>query len=256
MDDPRKNTSQYYDTVHHPIDDTAFYIDRIAQNNAKTVLELGCGTGRVLVPLARACTGIVGVDNSDEMLERCREKFLKHEIRNADTVLGDITGLDLGRQFDLVIAPYRVLQSLETDQEVKGFLETIYRHLSPEGRGILNVFMPNRTADELRKNWCRDEEVLCEEIALEDGCSLVYSERYAGMDKDHLVLYPVLIYRKYSGNTLVEEVIHPIKMRCYYPDDLLNLIHANGFRTVQRWGGYHGEEYGAGPELVVEFEKK
>jgi hypothetical protein len=42
-------------------------------------------------------------------------------------------------------------------------------------------------------------------------------------------------------------------MRCYYPDDLLNLIANEGFRVVSKWGGYAGEPYREGPELIVEY---
>ena len=62
--DPRKDTSLFYDLVSHSIDDIAFYHDRIKQLNARYVLELGCGTGRVLIYLAKTCARIVGVDYS------------------------------------------------------------------------------------------------------------------------------------------------------------------------------------------------
>ena len=42
-------------------------------------------------------------------------------------------------------------------------------------------------------------------------------------------------------------------MRCYYPDEFEQLINGHGFEIVQRWGGYAGEIYGEGPELVIEF---
>jgi hypothetical protein len=42
-------------------------------------------------------------------------------------------------------------------------------------------------------------------------------------------------------------------MRCYYPEQLLSLIADQGFLIVNRWGGYAGEPYGEGPELIVEF---
>ena len=68
-----------------------------------------------------------------------------------------------------------------------------------------------------------------------------------------MVLYPELDYRSYRGNDLTEEVVLKIVMRCYYPEEFTQTILKHGFEVVNRWGGYSGERYGEGPELVVEF---
>ena len=71
--DPRKGNAFYYDLDSSPLKDIPFYI-RLA-DATKTVLELGCGTGRVLIPLADHFKEIVGVDYSQDMVERCRLKL-------------------------------------------------------------------------------------------------------------------------------------------------------------------------------------
>jgi len=68
-----------------------------------------------------------------------------------------------------------------------------------------------------------------------------------------LVLYPELIYRRYRGSELIDETFLPIPMRCFYPDEFLDLIRSAGFTITGTWGGYNGEPYGQGKELVVEF---
>jgi hypothetical protein len=65
--------------------------------------------------------------------------------------------------------------------------------------------------------------------------------------------YPELIYRRYVGQTLVDQVLLKIAMRCYYPEEFVQLIARHRFRVLRCWGGYNGEQYGLGPELVVEF---
>ena len=52
---------------------------------------------------------------------------------------------------------------------------------------------------------------------------------------------------------LIDEHVNPICMRYYYPDQFKDLITQNGFKITKCWGGYLGEEYGVGPELVVSF---
>ncbi len=68
-----------------------------------------------------------------------------------------------------------------------------------------------------------------------------------------MVLYPRLIYREYEGDVMVDETILDIPMRCYYPDEFQQLVTDHGFEIVDLWGGYSGEPYGEGTELVIEF---
>jgi hypothetical protein len=73
------------------------------------------------------------------------------------------------------------------------------------------------------------------------------------MDLKKLILYPEAIYRSYKGETLKHEIVLKIVMRCFYPDHFERLIMDHGFTIIDRWGGYSGESYGEGPELVIQF---
>ena len=70
---------------------------------------------------------------------------------------------------------------------------------------------------------------------------------------DRLVIYPRLRCREHRGDELVSEAVLDIAMRVYYPEEFEVLIERHGFRVLDRWGGYAGEVYGQGPELVVKF---
>ena len=74
-----------------------------------------------------------------------------------------------------------------------------------------------------------------------------------GLPLEHLVLYPELIYRMFIAGQLAEEAVLKLVMRCYYPDTFERLIQDHGFVILNRWGGYAGEAYGQGPELVIQF---
>jgi len=86
-----------------------------------------------------------------------------------------------------------------------------------------------------------------------EGGRLVCYDRRARMDVEKLILYPELIYRRYEGETLAEESLLKIVMRCYYSDTFEKLIVEHGYALLNRWGGYAGEVYGQGPELVIQF---
>ena len=254
--DIRYDTAQYYDTQPSPFDDIRFYRDHLPVPNAR-VLELGCGTGRVLIPLSADCRYICGIDNSEAMLSICREKLRTAGIPPEQTgvVLGNITDFDIGQVFDFITAPFRVMQNLATDAEVDGLFRCIGQHLAPGGMCILNVFRPNRERARMLTEWCRQEERLNYELPVEGG-RITRHDRLPRLQADPLVLFPELIYRRYAGEQLVEEAVLKFPMRCYYPDEFRQLIIDHGFRITGSWGGYAGENYGEGPELVVAFTDK
>ena len=71
--DQRKGNSRYYDLGPDSPDDLPFYEAQIPSGAA--VLELGCGTGRILIPLAKRGGSIYGIDYSQDMIESCRAKL-------------------------------------------------------------------------------------------------------------------------------------------------------------------------------------
>lgn len=251
--DIRAEAAKYYDSNPAFLDDIPFYQQLISWP-ASSILELGCGTGRVTAALAPHCQYIQGIDISPAMISICRGKLLRAGIpeTRARVIEGDITDFNLNRTFDLIIAPFRVLQNLETDQELDGLFGCIRRHLAKNGTCILNVFRPYLEPDELRKNWATTEEEFSWEVLVEGGRLACYDRR-AHIDAENLILYPELIYRRYEGETLVEESLLKIVMRCYYPDTFERLIVQYGYSVLDRWGGYRGEVYGQGPELVIRF---
>jgi len=102
---------------------------RFAASAGGPVLELGAGTGRVTVPLARAGIDIIGLDRSAQMLAR-----LTRRSRRMRVVRGDIRALPFREQtFDAVIAPYGVLQSLITPRDLTAALAAVARVLPPGG---------------------------------------------------------------------------------------------------------------------------
>ena len=250
--DIRAGAAKYYDLETEFPDDIPFYLTLIPHD--AQVLELGCGTGRVLQPLVQRGNTVHGIDLSAAMVSICREKLRKTGISTskAQVEVGDITRLSLGRRFEWIIAPYRVMQNLETDEQVEGLFNTIRSHLAPGGSCVLNVFHPNRDPESLRKHWVSTQEIVEWERII-DGYRVTCHSRRASMDRENMVLYPELVYRRYTGDKIVEEDVMKIAMRCYYPDQFADLVTRHGFEIVNRWGGYHGEPYGGGPELVLQF---
>lgn len=124
--------------------DVQFYSQE-AQRSGSPVLELGCGTGRILFPIAKLGIDIVGLDSSSAMLTVAKDKLrtLPSEVqRHVEIVEGDMRDYSLGRQFNLVMAPYRAFLNLLTVEEQRKALSCIRKHLTDGGRLILDFFNP------------------------------------------------------------------------------------------------------------------
>ena len=113
--------------------DVAFW-EGLATRIGGRALELGCGTGRVSIPVARSGATLVGIDRSADMLARAarRRRRAKLEAR-LSLIRGDIRALPFRRQaFQLVMAPYGVLQSLVRERDLAETLASVARVL-PRG---------------------------------------------------------------------------------------------------------------------------
>ena len=252
-DDIRAAAARYYDLTPQFPNDVRYYRALIPSPEA-SVLELGCGTGRVLMQLAPRCAFIHGIDRSASMLAICRQKVRDAKLPPDKVGIStdDISHFELHRKFDLIMAPWRVFQNLETDAQVDGVFACIRRHLAPSGSCVLNVFKPKWPRDELLRRWLTDDETFAWEVPLQGG-RLTCHDRRQRLNRDPLVLYPELVLRRYEGEALVDEATLQIPMRCYYPAEFASLVSSQGFRIVERCGGYAGEPYGEGPELVIQF---
>jgi len=119
--------------------DVAFW-RRVTAEARGPVLELGCGTGRVAIPLARAGVELVGIDRSAPMLARAVKRgraLAKHEP-NISFVRGDIRALPFGSdRFSMVVAPYGILQSLLAERDLVATLSSV-RHVVMSG-GLFGI---------------------------------------------------------------------------------------------------------------------
>ncbi len=125
--------------------DVDFYAEE-AVKAGSPVLELGCGTGRILIPIAQEGIEITGLDQSPEMLARARTKILKldEETRKrVELVQGDMRSFSFKKQFNLIIIPYRAFLHLLTSEDQIMALTCIRNHMKDDGKLILNIFDPN-----------------------------------------------------------------------------------------------------------------
>jgi ubiquinone/menaquinone biosynthesis C-methylase UbiE len=115
---------------------------RLAAAQDGTVLELGCGTGRIAIPVARAGVRIVGIDRSAEMLARARSRIARARVGGRVTLVrGDIRDLPFRPRvrFAAVLAAYGILQSLTRERDLTRTFESVSRVLRRGGLFAIDV---------------------------------------------------------------------------------------------------------------------
>jgi SAM-dependent methyltransferase len=225
--------------------DVRFYVET-AREFGGPVLELGCGTGRTLIPTARAGIEITGLDGSAGMLEACRRRLGGEppEVRKRVSLHhGDMRDFDLGRTFHLITMPFRPFQHLLTVEDQLACLGAIRRHLAPVGRLVFDVFNPwiqmlAKDADGAE----RDEEP---PFTMPDGRTIVRRHRDLERDLIGQIMTGELVYYVIHPDGRRERLVHQFKIRCIFRYEAEHLLARAGFVVDQLYSDFARSPYGA-----------
>jgi SAM-dependent methyltransferase len=238
--------AELYDhvTVYRDRPDVAFFVE-FARDAGSPVLELGSGTGRVLLPIARAGIEVVGLDSSPSMLAVCR-RLLEQEppaVRaRAELVEGDMRSFDLGRTFTLITIPFRPFQHLVTVEDQLACLESIRRHLKPSGRLILDLFNPSL---EVLAQPVGVESPPESEFSMPDGRRVTRRFRIVSRDRANQVNHVELIYDVIHPDGRAERLIHAFPMRYLFRFEVEHLLARAGFAVEQLYSAYDKSPFGS-----------
>lgn len=217
-------------------EDIGLYVDCARQANSP-VLELGCGTGRILIPTAAAGCEVVGLDTSANMLAVCRTKLKRQPTavqKRVRLVEGSMTDFMLEESFALVTAPFRVFQHLLRAEEQLECLRAVHRHLAPGGRFVFDVFHPN-------PRYLHDPEYLEEreefgEVTLPDGRSFRRTWRIAAYRRAEQINEIEFIYYLTHADATKERIVEPFPLRYFFRFELEHLLARAGFRVAALYG--------------------
>ena len=225
--------------------DVGFYVG-LAKESEGPVLELGCGTGRILIPTARSGIEIAGLDASSGMLEACARR-LEAEPSEVRSRVGlhhaDMRDFELGRRFRLVTIPFRPFQHLVTVADQLACLATIRRHLAADGRLVFDVFNPSihnlaKPADGAET----DEEP---PFTLADGRTVVRRHRMLERDLITQVNKGELVYYVTHADGRQERLVHAFQMRCIFRFEAEHLLARAGFTVEAVYSDFDRSAYGS-----------
>ncbi|WP_054942546.1 daptide-type RiPP biosynthesis methyltransferase [Paenibacillus ihuae] len=142
--------SEFYEAVTGRTDyDIALILEQAGKlAEGRKVLELACGSGRILMHLANRGFSVTGLDLSEDMLKICRKKQAQLPARlssRIETVQGDMTDFKLGERFPLIVLSATSISLLRELHDFKRMLGTVERHLEPGGRFIFDYVLSNQS---------------------------------------------------------------------------------------------------------------
>jgi SAM-dependent methyltransferase len=203
--------AKYYDGAYaakQDLVDLPFYLD-LAEQSKGPVLEIACGTGRVLLPTARKGIEICGLDNSRSMLDILKRNLATEpdEVRQRVAIQqGDMRSFRLNRKFPLVTIPFRPMQHMFTVDDQVAALKTAAAHLTDEGILAFDVFYPK-----FEMIWTKVGEEIPEmewTVASEPQKIVRRFFRKDSIDKVNQIFSFTFIFRTYeAGEFVLEESI-------------------------------------------------
>jgi len=224
-------------------DDLAFYRSHLEARGGP-VLELGVGTGRVAVPLARAGAQVTGLDYSAPLLAYAAQRA-ESDSTTLELVEGDMREFDLGRTFSSVLLPYNTLNHLVSPEDWTRAFTCIRRHMSPKSLLIIDTLHPS--LDFLANKNGKRIKVL-EYLDPHQGKRTVLFEQN---DYDPVTQVNRITWY-YTAGTRVNARVDGVSMRLFFPAELDTLLAQSGFRVVDKLGGYAEQRFCAtSPKQVL-----
>ncbi len=202
------------------------------------VLELGIGTGRVAIPLARRSVHVDGLDVSAEMLVRLRSKAGKAPVR---AHVGDMADFRLDRTYPLIYVVFNTFFQLASAEGQANCFAAAARHLDPGGLFVLQLFFPDLTRYHHGQS-TMTRTVGVDSVELE--CSRLDLVEQT-IWQHHVVLSP-------RGVRMT-----PVELRYVWPNEMDLMARCAGLRLKGRWGGWEQEPFTADTRgmYVVAYEK-
>lgn len=205
-----------------------FYLDQ-ATAARPPVLELACGTGTILLPIAAQGIACEGVDLSGDMLVEARTKFEAKGLRVPFHV-GDMTNFKLGRRFGFIFIASNSLLHLHSADDIVRCFQSVRDHLDQGGRFAFDIFNPNvrllADADGTRREMQRFDDPERGEVRVD------VEERYDAVAQ---VTHGIW---SFSTTSEPDFLTVSVEVRSIFPQELPLLIEAGGLRLLERYGDF------------------
>ncbi|MDJ0755324.1 MAG: class I SAM-dependent methyltransferase [Ardenticatenaceae bacterium] len=233
----------YYELSHASFtEDIDFYKTKL-DPPPQTILELGCGSGRVLLPLAEQGHACWGLDNAREMLDLARKKIERLTGNLQVTLIqGDMANFNLGRTFDTIIIPHNTFMHLNS-VEWRPCLRAVRRHLAPTGRLLIDLINPYQL---LALEDQPTPQIEATFIDPRDQQEVVQSASYS-LHEEGMAFHLNWLFEKKGEKTAEISAIYTVRL----PHQLQLGLKQTGFQLIKMGGNYDGDDFVEASERLI-----
>ena len=240
--------ARFYDLFYEQRDDDLAMFRDLARGAGGPILELGCGTGRVLVPLALEGHQVTGLDFSTAMLAIAQEKVTAAQVsQQVELVQGDIRDFDLASRFAMTIVPINTFMHCYNIDQQLACLGCIRRHLRPEGRLIIDVYHPD-----LESLLEADGRLVSEGTVLDPSTGHIIQHVYSRvLDIANQTQDITFIMEETDSEGQVRRTFFPFRMRFVYRYEMELLLRLAGYNLEAVFGSYALEPFDGMSEKMI-----
>ena len=232
--------SEFYDIYAGSwMDDLVFYLE-YAKASKTPVLEIGAGSGRLTIPLARTGARVIAVDISPSMLALLKSHLAleSSEVRErVEVIEADACRLKLEKRYDLIMVPFYTFNYMLTPQAHTPALESMSAHLSPNGRLLIDVFVPLRLIEK-----CPTSPVLRVDTTDTRTGNKVRGWNIYTLDKENQFEFRRHVFEVTQPDGKVIRKEFTTQRRYYYPEQLGSIFMNSGLRVENAFAGYKRDE--------------
>lgn len=240
--------ARFYDLDLGEADADLTMIQQFAARCGSPILELACGTGRVLLPLARQGYQITGVDISPAMLELARGKLAaEHLAERVTLVEQDMRKLELEGRFNLVLIAVNSFMHIPSTNDQLKTLYHIRRHLTPSGLLLLDLFNPD-----LSRLLDMHGQMALDKVMVDPDTGHRLMRFHADKaDLGQQTIDVTFVVDDISVEGHVRRTLFPFTMRYLFRYELELLLRHAGFEIEAIYGSYDLDEYTGESEKMI-----
>jgi SAM-dependent methyltransferase len=254
---PYDGFARYYDADYRNYVDDLELILTLAAECGDPILELGCGTGRVLLPLALQGYSVTGIDISEPLLAIARDKLAALDgsaLRSGvDLHRADMCSLDLPRKdYSFAFCTSNTLMHLASAQDQLAALRNTHRHLRKGGSLLIDLFNP----DVVRLAEVDGLQELADQWQDEDSGAHVLKWVVRNVDWAQQLQDTLFIYEETSPDGTLRRAAFPFMLRFLWRNEAELMLQAAGFTVESVWGDCEGGDYDAASDHLILLARK
>ena len=236
------NPQRYDDQYWWKKNDIEFWRQILDQHSGNKILELGCGTGRIGLPLIKSGANYTGIEISKDFCKHAENKIISNGFQ-PNIINQDFRDFKTDDKYDIIFIGFNTFLHLLKDSDAIHFLHSVKKHMHSNSLFYIDIFIPDPAF--LYKRTKRIKNLEYFDSNLE---KTMYIDEVCDFNQSNDIMKVTWIY--YTKNKIEEEQYH-FTMRMYYPDTINRIITDVGLHINNLWGDYELNAINESSELQI-----